>query len=65
VESLVLGYAYALPLLHEAQTAAGAALGFYRFDERLDDVYGSTPVSLWVYLRFRFGSPGGHVHHAP
>jgi hypothetical protein len=64
VESLVLGYAFALPLLHEAQTAAGAALGFYRFDDRLDDVYGSFPVSLWVYLRFRFGSPGGHVHHA-
>src|SRR5262249_14308995 len=65
VESLVLGYAYSIPLLHEAQTAAGAALGFYHFDDRLDDVYGSSPVSLWVYLRFRFGSPGGHHHHAP
>jgi hypothetical protein len=63
VESLVLGYAYAIPLIQEAQTAVGAALGYYHFDDRLDDVYGSSPVSLWVYLRFRFGSPGGH-HHA-
>jgi hypothetical protein len=66
VEELTLGYAYSLPLLREAKTMAGAAVSGYRFDQRLDDVYGDRPISLWVYLRFGFGSTGsmpGHEHH--
>jgi hypothetical protein len=66
VEELTLGYAYSWPLLREARTSAGAAVAGYRFDERLDDVYGDRPISLWVYLRFGFGSAAsmpGHEHH--
>ena len=62
-EQLTLGYAYSWPLLKEAETAAGAAVQGYRFDGRLDDVYGERPISFWVYLRFRFGSGGEHHHH--
>lgn len=63
VEELTLGYAYSWALLREAQTSAGAAVAGYRFDDRLDDVYGERPISLWVYLRFGFGSMAGHEHH--
>ena len=62
-EEMTLGYAYSWPLLDQAETAAGVALAGYRFDDRLDDVYGERPISLWVYLRFRFGSGGEHLHH--
>jgi hypothetical protein len=66
VEELTLGYAYSWPLLRAAQTSAGAAVAGYRFDERLDEVYGDRPISLWVYLRFGFASAAampGHEHH--
>jgi hypothetical protein len=63
VEELTLGYAYSWPLLHEAETSAGVAVAGYRFDERLDAVYGDRPISLWVYLRFGFGSRGGTAQH--
>lgn len=63
VETLDLGYAIDVPLLKEAESAVGAAVAFYRFDSSLDNVYGSDPISFWAYLRFRFGSPGGHAHH--
>ena len=66
VEELTLGYAFSWALLREAQTSAGVAVAGYRFDERLDDVYGDRPISLWVYLRFGFGSAAampGHEHH--
>ncbi|HYV85912.1 MAG TPA: hypothetical protein VFB49_08390 [Patescibacteria group bacterium] len=63
VETLDLGYAIDVPLLKEAESAVGAAVAVYRFDSDLDDVYGSDPISYWVYLRFRFGSPGAHAHH--
>ena len=62
-EEATVGYAYTWPLFEEAETAAGVAVAGYRFDDRLDDVYGERPISLWVYLRFRFGSEGGHLHH--
>jgi hypothetical protein len=62
-EEMTLGYAYSWPLLKEAETAAGIAVAGYRLDDRLDDVYGERPISLWVYLRFRFGSEGAHAHH--
>ena len=63
VETLDLGYSIDVPLLKEAESAVGAAVAFYRFDSGLDDVYGSDPISFWAYLRFRFGSAGGHAHH--
>ena len=63
VDTLDLGYAIDVPLLKEAESAVGAAVAFYKFDSSLDDVYGSDPISFWAYLRFRFGSPGGHAHH--
>jgi hypothetical protein len=63
VDALSLGYSRSVPLLHEAESALGAMVGVYRFDRSLDDVYDPSPVSLWVWLRFRFGSPGGHEHH--
>lgn len=63
VEAMTIGYARAVPLLREAETSAGAALATERFDERLEPVYGERPVSLWVYLRFGFGSAGAAGHH--
>ncbi len=63
VETLDLGYFIDVPLLKEPASAVGAAVTFYRFDSGLDDVYGSDPISFWVYLRFRFGSAGRHAHH--
>jgi hypothetical protein len=63
VDAITLGYSYSVPLLKEAETAVGAMVGLYRFDAALEPVYGDSPVSLWVFLRFRFGSPGGHAHH--
>jgi hypothetical protein len=63
VGGLTLGYALAVPLLREADTSVGAALATNRYDDRLEPVYGERPVSLWVYLRFGFGSPGGTAHH--
>ncbi|HKQ96647.1 MAG TPA: hypothetical protein VJV75_02105 [Candidatus Polarisedimenticolia bacterium] len=63
VSTLSLGYSYTVPLLDEAETAVGALVDFYRFDRSLEPVYGDSPVSFWAYLRFRFGSAGGHAHH--
>jgi hypothetical protein len=63
VDTLDLGYSYAVPLLREAETAVGAMVGLYRFDDSLEPVYGDRPVSFWAFLRFRFGSGGGHAHH--
>jgi len=62
VDGLTLGYALTVPLLREASTSVGAAVATERFDDRLDPVYGERPVSLWVYLRFGFGSSGGTAH---
>lgn len=63
IDSLSLGYSRSLPLLSEAESALGALVGVYRFDRSLEAVYDASPVSLWVWLRFRFGSSGGHAHH--
>ncbi|HUD71077.1 MAG TPA: hypothetical protein VMQ62_03865 [Dongiaceae bacterium] len=63
VDAITIGYSYSVPLLREAESAVGAMLGFYRFDASLEPVYGDSPVSFWAFLRFRFGSPGGHTHH--
>lgn len=63
VEELTMGYACDLPLLHEGETAIGAAAAVYHYAAELDPVYGDHPISFWAYLRLRFGSPGGHAHH--
>jgi hypothetical protein len=65
VDALTLGYLRDLPLLSEAETGLGAGMTIYRFDERLDPVYGDSPLSAQVFLRLRFGSKGAeHRHHA-
>ena len=63
VGALTLGYARDLPLLSEAETALGAGLTLYRFDDRLDPAYGDRPVSAQVFLRVGFGSRGMDHHH--
>lgn len=63
VDAVTLGYSYGVPLLHEAESAIGAMVGLYRFADNLEPVYGTSPVSLWVFLRFRMGSQGEHAHH--
>jgi hypothetical protein len=63
VDAITLGYSYIVPLLDEAETAVGALVGLYHFDATLEPVYGESPVSFWAFLRFRFGSAGGHTHH--
>jgi len=63
VEAITLGYSYAVPLLREAETAVGAMVGLYHLDAALQPVYGDSLVSFWAFVRFRFGSAGGHAHH--
>jgi hypothetical protein len=63
VEAATLGYARSIPLLTEAGTDLGADLTAYRFTSRLDPVYGSSPLSLHVFLRLTFGAHGGMEHH--
>jgi len=63
VDAITLGYSYTVPLLDEAETAVGALVGLCHFDATLEPVYGESPVSFWAFLRFRFGSAGGHAHH--
>jgi len=65
VDALTAGYARDLPLLSEARTALGAALTVYRFDDRLDAVYGDQPVSAQIFLRLGFGAHGAEHHHGP
>jgi len=63
VDEMTLGYAINLPLLSEAVTSVGAAVATDRYDDRLEPIYGDRPVSLWVYMRFGFGSSGAAAHH--
>jgi hypothetical protein len=62
VGALTLGYLRDLPLLSEAETGLGAGVTVYRFDERLDAVYGDRPLSAQVFLRLRFGTKGAEHH---
>ena len=63
VDALTLGYLRDLALLSEAETALGAGVTMYRFDDRLDPVYGNRPLSAQVFVRLRFGSKGAEHHH--
>ena len=62
VEAATLGFTRGLPWLPQAELAAGADLTLYRFPSRFDSTYGSRPVSVHGFLRFRFGShSSGHA----
>lgn len=61
-----LGYVRDFTLLPDTTTGVGADVTFYRFTDRLDDVYSTNPVSFHVFTRIRFdiGLGGGHGGHA-
>ena len=61
-----LGYLRDFALIPKATTGVGADVTFYRFTDRLDDVYSTTPVSFHVFARIRFdiGMGGGHMAHS-
>jgi hypothetical protein len=65
VEALTVGYTRELPSFPAADAGLGAALTVYRFEDRLEPVYGERPVSAQIFLRLRFGSKqaGAHHHH--
>ncbi len=54
VDAGTLGAVRELGLLREAETGVGADVTVYRFDSRLDPVYGRHPVSVHVFFRVRF-----------
>ncbi len=66
VRAATLGFTRDVPLVSEAETGVGLDATVYRFTQRLDDVYGSHPVSIHGFFRVRFGvgsmheHPGGH-----
>ncbi len=65
VQAGTIGYVRDVPLLSEAETGVGGDIGVYRFNSRLDPVYGRHPVSFHVFFRIRFSAPkmnhGGHM----
>jgi hypothetical protein len=67
IDAATLGFVRNVRLLTEAETGIGGDLTFYRFDSRLDAVYGARPLSWHAFLRLRFGSHGddmeGMHHH--
>jgi hypothetical protein len=54
VRALTLGYVREIPFLVQGTTGLGANVTAYRFDGRLDEVYGSDPISVEVFLRHTF-----------
>lgn len=54
IEAATLGYLRDLPFFSEAPAAVGATLTAYRYDDRLDAVYGSSPISITGFLRLTF-----------
>lgn len=62
VQALTLGYVRDVALLSEAESGLGAGVTLYRFDSRLDSIYGRGPVSVQGFLRLRFGHHGGADH---
>jgi len=65
VEAATLGFARNLPVPARAEIAAGADVTLYRFPSRLDSVYGSGPLSVHGFVRFRFGTDHeAHGRHA-
>ena len=63
VDAATLGFVRNVKLVSEAETGIGADITFYRFDSRLDPVYGARPLSWHAFLRLGWGShTGGHTH---
>lgn len=61
VQAATFGYVRNIALLGKAEAGLGVDVTMYRFDSRLEAVYGSHPVSLHAFLRVRFSSGmGGH-----
>jgi hypothetical protein len=61
-----LGFVRDFPLIPKSTTGVGADLTLYRFTDRLDEVYSTTPVSFHVFARIRFDLGMGmasHSHH--
>ncbi|MEP6995528.1 MAG: hypothetical protein ABI968_13470 [Acidobacteriota bacterium] len=63
------GYSRDFALLPGLDTRVGADVTMYAFPSSLDPVYGSTPVSVHGFLRFRWGRhdmhgmDAGSMHH--
>jgi hypothetical protein len=51
VNALTVGMAYELIRWGQTRVSVGGQLSLYRADQRLDDLYGSSPVAAQVYLR--------------
>jgi hypothetical protein len=70
VDAATFGAVRNVALLREAETGIGADVTLYRFDSRLDPVYGSHPVSVHVFARVRFethlgmGGAHGEMEHS-
>ena len=68
VDAATLGFVRNVKLLSEAETGLGGDLTLYRFDSKLDSVYGAHPASWHAFLRVRFGSHeaehGAPIEHA-
>lgn len=65
VQAATVGYARNVPLgifREGADTALGASVTLYRFDDVLDAIYSDTPVSLQVFLKLGFSSGAGMDH---
>lgn len=59
VQAATIGYVRNIALLGMAESGLGVDVTLYRFDSRLEAVYGSRPVSLHAFLRVRFSSGMG------
>ena len=59
VRAATLGYVRNIAILSDMETGVGLDATIYQFTRRLDAVYGTKPVSVHGFVRFRFGSHGG------
>jgi len=62
VDAATLGAVREIALLKDAETGVGADVTLYRFDSRLDPVYGSHPTSIHVFVRIRFSTGHASMH---
>ena len=65
VQAATLGFVRDVSWLRDLETGLGGDVTLYRFTPRLDPVYGSHPLSIHAFLRFRFGPKGGMTHSHP
>jgi Cu/Ag efflux protein CusF len=62
VKALTLGYSRDLLTMHAIRGAAGANVTFYSVPGAIKPFYGSSPHSLYFFLRFRGGSSAHGAH---